>query len=62
MYLQSGEREHGSQLLQHAVRAAQVIQGQIEQLPRGETPAQRSKLQALNQAIDEVKAQTGEAL
>lgn len=51
----SGDSEHGSRLVGHAERAAQVIKGLIEQLPDGQVPPLRSRLQALNQAIDAVK-------
>lgn len=51
----TGQTEHATRLVQHAARAAEVIGGLMRGYP--ETAALRSKLEALNKAIREVKGQ-----
>jgi hypothetical protein len=53
---ESGEVEHATRLLENAEKAAQVVGDLIKRFPENAVPALRSRLEALNKAISEVKA------
>ncbi len=53
----SGECEHAARLLKNAERASEVVEGLLKKVPDHAALALRSKLEALNQAINQVKTQ-----
>lgn len=54
---QAGETEHASRLLGKAERAAEVVGGLIGRVSKNAAVALQSRLDALNQAIHEMKGQ-----
>lgn len=53
---ESGEYEHASRLLKNAEHAAEVVETIVQRFPEGSVPELKRKLEALKQAIHEVKS------